>query len=58
MRCSTVPKEELRPYLPGAREITPDPKDVPYVAFALAFNVPLATGDKALRKGLKGARFK
>lgn len=51
----TVPKEELRPYLPRAREITPDPKDVPYVALALAFNVPLATGDKALREGLKGS---
>ncbi|WP_255496527.1 PIN domain-containing protein [Thermococcus sp. MAR1] len=36
-------------------EITPDPKDAPYVALALAFNVPLATGDKALREGLKGS---
>jgi len=51
----TVPKEKLRPYLPRAREITPDPKDVPYVALALAFNVPLATGDKSLREGLKGS---
>ncbi|WP_158523803.1 PIN domain-containing protein [Thermococcus henrietii] len=41
--------------MPRAREITPDPKDVPYVALALAFNVPLATGDKALREGLKGS---
>jgi len=45
----TVPKEELRPYLPRAREITSDPKDTPYVALALAFNVPPAMGDKATR---------
>jgi len=51
----TVPRDELKPYLPRAKEITPDPKDVPYVALALAFNVPLATGDKALSKGLKGS---
>ncbi|CAD5245067.1 PIN domain-containing protein [Thermococcus camini] len=51
----TVPKEEVNPYLDRAMEITPDPKDAPYVALALAFNVPLATGDKGLIDGLKGS---
>ncbi|QDA32099.1 hypothetical protein FH039_11520 [Thermococcus indicus] len=54
----TVPEEKIRLHLQRAIEISPDPKDAPYVALALSFNVPLATGDKKLREGLKGSEVR
>ena len=51
----TVPKEVFEESIEEARRISPDLLDVPYIALALALNVPLTTGDKKLIKGLSGS---
>ena len=48
----TVPKETFKDKLEEAKRVSPDPLDVPYVALALALNVPLVTGDKKLIREL------
>ena len=48
----TVPKEIFEDRLEEAKRISPDPLDAPYVALALALNVPLVTGDKKLIRAL------
>lgn len=49
----TVPKETFKDKLEEAKRVSPDPLDVPYVALALALNVPLVTGDKKLIRELQ-----
>ncbi|WP_297062374.1 PIN domain-containing protein [Thermococcus sp.] len=49
-----VPVEVFSEKLNEAERLSPDPKDVPYVALALALGVPILTGDLKLRKGLEG----
>ena len=43
----TVPQEVFKDKIQEAKRISPDPLDVPYVALALALNVPLATETKS-----------
>jgi predicted nucleic acid-binding protein len=50
-RITLVPKEEIEPTLGRARGISPDPKDVPYLALALAKGIPIWSEDRALREG-------
>ncbi len=54
----TVPQEVFKDKIQEAKRISPDPLDVPYVALALALNVPLATGDKKLIKELPPERIR
>ena len=49
-----VPVEVFSEKLNEAERLSPGPKDVPYVALALALGVPILTGDLKLRKGLEG----
>ncbi|BAD85048.1 hypothetical protein, conserved [Thermococcus kodakarensis KOD1] len=49
-----IPENIVLQGMEKAREICPDPKDIPYVALALALNVPLLTGDKKLAKSVGG----
>ena len=49
-----IPVEVFAEKLQEGEKLSPDPKDVPYVALAIALGVPLLTGDLKLRKGLEG----
>jgi len=42
-------KNEYVDFLSEAKNISPDPKDVPYFALALKFNCPIWTNDKLLK---------
>ena len=46
----TVPSYEYRDFLPKAKEISPDPDDVPYFALALKLQIPLWSNDKKLKQ--------
>lgn len=48
-----IPMDELEPFLDRAEEISPDPKDVPYLALALKIDGSLWSNDKALKKQAK-----
>lgn len=45
-----VPLEELEPYLEKAKEISPDPYDIAYVALALKLKCSIWSNDKELKK--------
>ncbi|NJF25654.1 PIN domain-containing protein [Thermococcus sp. Bubb.Bath] len=49
-----IPENVILQGVEKAGEICPDPKDIPYVALALALNVPLLTGDKKLAESVGG----
>jgi predicted nucleic acid-binding protein len=49
-RITVVPDKELNPYLDYAERISPDPKDVPYIAACLRMKCALWTNDKPLKK--------
>ncbi len=49
-----IPAEVFSEKLDEAEKLSPDPKDVPYVALALTLEVPILTGDMKLRKGIGG----
>jgi len=53
-QITTVEIGVYRDFLPEAQRICPDPKDVPYVALAMATATPLLTGDRKLIDGLEG----
>lgn len=38
-RITIIPSEEIEPFIDEAKEISPDIKDVPYVALALKLNI-------------------
>lgn len=47
----TIPAEEFKDFLPKAKELLKShPKDVPYLALALALNCEIFSGDERLRK--------
>jgi len=46
----TVPKEEFSAHLGEAEQLSPDEKDVPYIALALKLNVPIWSNDKKLKE--------
>lgn len=49
-----IPENIVLQGVEKAREICPDPKDIPNVALALSLNVPLLTGDKKLAESVGG----
>lgn len=48
-RIVLVPYEEIKPYIKNAKAISPDPKDVAYVALALKLHIALWSNDKNLK---------
>lgn len=49
-KIKLFPVEEFLPSLPRAKEVCPDPDDVPYLALALHLGCPLWSNDKELKK--------
>ncbi|MHA2431414.1 MAG: PIN domain-containing protein, partial [Promethearchaeota archaeon] len=47
-----ISKEDLQSHIEEAESISPDIKDVPYIAIALKLNIPIWSNDKALKKKL------
>ncbi|MFX0101024.1 MAG: PIN domain-containing protein [Candidatus Hodarchaeota archaeon] len=47
-RIQLVPKKEIQPFINKAERISPDPKDVVYLALALKLNTGIWTLDKKL----------
>ena len=48
-RIKLIPYEELKPFVKNAKEISPDIKDVPYVALAMALHIAIWANDKDLK---------
>ncbi|MBI4214872.1 hypothetical protein HY546_02665 [archaeon] len=48
-----IPASELKPFLRKATLVSPDVKDVPYVALALKLGAPIWSNDRALKQGQK-----
>jgi len=49
-RITIIPKEEMQPFLAKAREFSPDPKDVSYLALALKLKIPVWSNDRILKE--------
>ena len=49
-RIIVIPKEEYQTFLESAANISPDPKDVPYLALALKFKIPIWSNDRKLKE--------
>ncbi|UCE75523.1 MAG: hypothetical protein JSV56_10795 [Methanomassiliicoccales archaeon] len=49
-RIELIPHEEIKPFIDKARAISPDIKDVPYVALALKLHIFIWSNDKALKE--------
>ena len=52
-RILLVPYEEIKPFIKKAKAISPDPKDVPYVALALKLQIAIWSNDKNLKRKQK-----
>ncbi len=48
-----IPENIVKEGLKDALKLSPDPKDVPYVALALSIKAPLLTGDLKLRRAVE-----
>jgi predicted nucleic acid-binding protein len=48
-RIKTIPNEETERFIPEAKKICPDPKDVDYFALALKMKCPIWSNDKVLK---------
>ncbi len=53
-QTTTVPEKMFEEYLAEAKRISGDPEDAPYVALAMALDVPLLTGDKRVIEAVRG----
>ena len=49
-KMTIIPMEEFESFLNKAKEISPDPDDVPYFALALKLNIAIWTNDKKLKE--------
>lgn len=49
-RVKWVPQKEWEQFIPAAREICPDMKDIPFFALALAISAPIWSNDKELKE--------
>lgn len=49
-RIVLIPQEELQSFVDDAKRISPDVKDVPYVAAALRLKIPIWSNDAALKQ--------
>lgn len=45
-----IPRENMEGHISYASKISPDPKDIPYIALALKLKCPLWSNDKELKK--------
>ena len=52
-----IPKEEIQPFLAKAEKISPDPKDVSYIALALKLNCAIWSNDKPLKEKQKEVKI-
>ena len=52
-----IPAGEFLQFLPKAKQLAPHDKDAPYIALSLAFNCPIFSGDKGLKKALPAKVF-
>lgn len=48
-RITFLPFEDIKEFVGKAKAISPDSKDVPYIALALKLNIPLWSNDKNLK---------
>lgn len=48
-RITLVPYEEIKPFIAEADSISPDKKDVPYLALALKMSIAIWSNDKPLK---------
>lgn len=55
-RIALVPYEEMKPFVKKAITISPDMKDVPYIALALRLNTAIWSNDKNLKEKQKEVR--
>jgi predicted nucleic acid-binding protein len=53
LQLTIVPSEEFRSYLKEAAKISPDIKDIPYLALCKKLNVALWSNDKALKEQIE-----
>jgi len=53
-QVETVADPIILDFVEEAKRVSTDPKDAPYVALAMALDVPLLTGDKKLAESVKG----
>lgn len=49
-RIKWIPQKNWEQFIPVAREICPDMKDIPFFALALALSIPLWSNDKKLKE--------
>ena len=52
-RIKLIPHDEIKPFLSRAKKISPDSKDIPYIALALKLNIAIWSNDKALKERQK-----
>lgn len=52
-RIILFPLDELIQFIKKAEQISPDPKDISYVALALKLNIPIWSNDKQLKEKQK-----
>ena len=52
-RVVIVPIEDIKPFIKKAKEISPDIKDVPYIALALKLNIAVWSNDGPLKEQQK-----
>lgn len=50
LKIKFIPEKQIIPFLEQAKEISPDPKDIVYIALALMLNAHIRSNDKRLRK--------
>lgn len=55
-RITLVPYEEIKPFVAKAENVSPDKKDVPYVALALKMNIAIWSNDKPLKSKQKAVK--
>jgi len=50
-QISIVPKKEITPFMDEADKVSPDPKDIVYLALAIALKSSIWSNDKNLKQG-------
>ena len=50
-QITIIPKKETSPFIDKAEKISPDPKDIVYLALAFALKANIWSNDKKLKKG-------
>ena len=52
-KIKIVPQKKINPFLEKAKKISPDPKDIVYIALALAIDAKIWSNDKRLKEKQK-----